>query len=142
MTGTNGTVVPIDVLFGADTPQAELVEGDCDPSTDDVADLGDFDITEVTSINGVAGADRWEATIDVPFSVSEDTWFVVVVSGTDGVCEPMFPIFPASLATGSNTTLGNLTDGNLGESGVMGLAYTNALFLDLDGGGFKGPLEP
>lgn len=142
VTGTNGTIVPIDVLFGAAAPQAELVEGDCDPSTDDVADLGDFDITEVTDINGVVGANRWEATVDVNFSLTEDTWFVVVVSGTDGVCEPMFPVYAANLNSASNLNLGDLTDGNLGEAGVMGLAYTNALYLDLDGGGFKGPLEP
>jgi hypothetical protein len=142
VTGTNGTLVPIDVLFTAGPPLATLSEGDCDPSTLDGADGGDFDISVVSSVNGVAGADRWEATVDVAVAAAADTWFVVVVSGTDGVCEPMFPVYPASLDDTSNTTLGDLTDGNLGELGVMALGHTNALYLDLDGGGFKGPLEP
>jgi hypothetical protein len=142
VTGTNGTFVPIDVLFGAGPPLATLSEGDCDPSTLDGADGGDFDITEVTNLNGVSGANRWEATVDVAVAAAVDTWFVVVVSGTDGVCEPMFPVYSADLDDSVNTTLGDLTDGNLGEAGVMALGHTNALFLDVDGGGFKGPLEP
>jgi len=141
-TKTNGTIVPVPVLFTAGPPLATLVEGDCDPSTPDGVDLGDFDITEVTNVNGVTGANRWEATVDVPVAAAADTWFVVVVSGTDGVCEPMFPVYPADLDDTANTTLGDLTDGNLGELGVMALGFTNALYLDVDGGGFKGPLEP
>jgi hypothetical protein len=142
VTKNNGTIVPVPVLFKAGPPLATLVEGDCDPATLDGADGGDFDITEVTNVNGVAGANRWEATVDVPVAAAADTWFVVVVSGTDGVCEPMFPVYAADLDDGSNATLGDLTDGNLGELGVMALGHTNALYLDVDGGGFKGPLEP
>jgi hypothetical protein len=125
-------------LFRAAAPQAHLVEGDCDPAT---KGDGDFDVTEVADVNGVAGAGRLEATLSVPFSVAEDTWFAVLVSGRDGFCEPMFPVYPADLDETSNATLADLLDGNRGEDGVMALGFTNALYLDLDGGGFQGKRE-
>lgn len=80
----------------------------------------------------------------VPFpNLAGDTWFTVVVKGTDGVSDPMFPIYPRNLDSGSNTTLADLLDGNLGEQGVMALGATNALYVDADGTpGFQGPLEP
>ena len=80
----------------------------------------------------------------VPFTnLTEDTWFVVVVKGTDGVSRPMFPVIPANLRRASNTTLADLIDGNLGESGVMALGFTNALYADVDGKpGFNAPRTP
>ena len=70
----------------------------------------------------------------VPFTgLTEDTWFVVVVKGSDGVSTPMFPVFAASLDRGSNNSLDDLNDGNLGEGGVMALGATNALYADVDG---------
>jgi hypothetical protein len=131
---TDGTPV----LFTADTPQVHWVEGDCDPAT---RGDGDFDIDVVPSSTGLPGAERLEAHVDVPFAVAQDTWFVVVVSGSDGVCEPMFPVYAADLSPDSNATLQDLMDGNRGEGGVMALGFTNALYLDLDGGGFQGPWE-
>ena len=92
-------------------------------------------------MNGVPGAGRLEASLSIPLSVAADTWVVVLVSGRDGVCEPMFPVYPADLNDASNTTLADLTDGNRGEDGVMALGFTNALYLDVDGGGFQGKLE-
>jgi hypothetical protein len=62
--------------------------------------------------------------------LTQDTWFVVVVRGTPGVSEPMFPVYPKSLDAGSNTSLADLLDGNLGEGGVMALGFTNALYYD------------
>jgi hypothetical protein len=64
---------------------------------------------------------------------------MAVVKGSDGVSQPMFPFYPNSIATGSNTTLANLTDGNLGESGMLALSYTNPLYVDVDGGGWTPP---
>jgi hypothetical protein len=146
----NATTTPVDVLepyLYTATPTHTLTEGDCDPST--TAD-GDFDITVTTDVGGVTGADLWSVTTTLrvpddipalPDPLTDDHWFVVVVKGTDGVCEPMFPIFPHDLATVGNTTLGNLTDGNLGESGTMALGLTNALYADADGSpGFDPPL--
>jgi len=88
---------------------------------------------------GVVGANRFETTVTLPFVLAADTWFVVLVRGTDGLSEPMFPVMPASLASGSNATLPDLLDGNLDEGGVLALGATNALYVDFDGGGFDGP---
>jgi hypothetical protein len=48
-------------------------------------------------------------------------------------------VLPNNLKTSTNTTLMQLTDGNLGEDGIMALAYTNPLFVDVDGGGWTPP---
>ncbi len=104
----------------------------------------DFTITTTNVVPAVPGAMKLETSVSIPFtSLPEDTWFVVVVKGTDGVSEPMFPVYPEDLDTGTNTSLLDLTDGNLGEDGVMALGFTNALYVDADGTpGFQGPLEP
>ena len=112
--------------YGA-TPTMVLDEGDCDPAT---TGDGDYDIAIVNAA-AVAGADRLEANITVPFSgLTANTWFVVVVKGTDGQCSPMFPVFASDLSSASNATLADLLDGNVGESGVMSLGATNALYYD------------
>jgi hypothetical protein len=118
-------------LFSA-TPTMTLVAGT------------DFSISTNNVFPLVTGGSRREAHVSIPFTnMTQDTWFVVVVKGTDGVSRPMFPVHPADLAKGSNTTLANLTDGNLGESGVEALGATNALYADVDGNpGFDAPLAP
>ena len=105
---------------------------------------GDFIVTQTVVHGAVPGADVLETSVSVLFDfLTEDTWFVVVVKGTDGVSEPMFPVFPKSLDTGSNLSVADLIDGNLGESGTMALGATNALYVDADGvPGWRGPLEP
>ena len=110
------------------TPTLVLGEGDCDPST---TGDSDFDIDVTSDVGGVAGADRWSASLSVDFGpLAEDTWFVVVVKGTDGACQPMFPMYPDNLSQAGNGDLANLVDGNLGESGVMALGATNALYFE------------
>jgi hypothetical protein len=96
------------------------------------------------STTSVFGESRFETTLtlrvpdDIPSmaSLSEDTWFVVVVRGTDDGnawdSEPMFPVMPASLQKSGNTTLADLLDGNLGEDGVLGMGYTNALYASVN----------
>jgi hypothetical protein len=103
-----------------------------------------FTITTTNVHPSVPGGSRREAHVTIPFTnMTDDTWFVVVVKGTDGVSRPMFPVHPADLAHAGNTTLANLTDGNLGESGVTALGFTNALYADVDGNpGFDAPLAP
>ncbi len=114
-------------LFGA-TPTLVLDEGDCDPAT---TGDGDFDVTVTPDLGGVAGADRLSATLELPFDgLGEPTWFVVLVKGTDGECAPMFPVYPDNLASGSNTSLEDLVDGNTGEGGVLALGATNALYFE------------
>ncbi len=92
----------------------------------------------------VFGKSRFETTLtvrvpdDIPAitTLDEDTWFVVVVRGTDDGnawdSEPMFPEMPASLVKTGNTTLANLMDGNLGEDGVLATGFTNALYASVN----------
>jgi hypothetical protein len=103
----------------------------------------DFGIDRVV-VSATPGAERFETRLTLPFAgLSQDTWFVVLVRGTDGVSPPMFPIFADNLARASNQTLDDLLDGNLGEAGVMALGFTNALYADVDGEpGFDAPLAP
>ena len=117
-------------LYTAD-PLIVKSEGDCDPSTPSTA----FDI-EVTNVHpNVEGAERWEATLSFSFpALTSDTWFVAVVKGSDGLCSPMFPIYPDDLAVVPNITapdvLAALVDGNVGEDGTMALGFTNALYYE------------
>ena len=114
-------------LYGA-TPDIQLFEGDCDATT---TGDGDFDVSVINVEAAISGADRLEANLTIPFGgLTEDTWFVVVVKGTDGLCPAMFPVYPASLATASNSTAADLMDGNVGEMGVLALGATNALYFD------------
>lgn len=127
----NAATTPVDPLkpyaYTA-TPTLVLDEGDCNPAT---TGDGDYDVTVVNAVPAVTGGNRLEANLTVPFpGLTEDTWFVVVVRGTDGQCRPMFPVYASDLASASNTTLANLLDGNVGESGVMSMGVTNALYYD------------
>lgn len=80
-------------------------------------------------------ARRLEADIDLPLTVYQDSWVVALVKGTDGVSRPIWPMNPQDLTEERNTTLDDLTDGNLGEGGNPALAFTNPLFIDVDGNG-------
>jgi len=137
----NAATNPVDLaapyLFGA-TPTVTLFEGDCDPTT---AGDGDFDVTLVNVHPSVAGGERQQVTVTQAFAaLTQDVWFAVVVRGSDGVCPPMFPVFPRSLDSGANATLADLLDGNVGEAGTMALGVANALYLDVDGvPGFQPP---
>jgi hypothetical protein len=94
-------------------------------------------------------SDRWEFTDTLTLTgLIEDTWIVVMVKGTDGVSEPLFPMVPNSLKTCLNPptcsmlvnqTLAELIDGNLGQDGMLALAFSNPLFVDVDGGGYTAP---
>jgi hypothetical protein len=128
-------------LFSAEPPALTLLEGDCDPATLDGTDGGQFDIT-VVNVHPIPGGQRQEVTLlNLPFTgLTQDTWFAVVVRGTDGVCEPMFPVYPRSLDKASNPTTASLLDGNLNQLGTMALGVANALYADVDGvAGFQPP---
>jgi hypothetical protein len=94
----------------------------------------DFVVGHVT-VNQDIGAERLEANIEIPLTVSRDAWVVVLVKGTDGVSHPLWPMNPQDLNQDTNQTLDELIDGNLGEGGVTALAFTNPLFIDVDGNG-------
>jgi hypothetical protein len=101
---------------------------------------GDFAVSSVVVDPMVPGASRWEATTTLNLTgLTDDVWIVVLVRGTDGISEPLFPVEPNSLKTATNTTLANLIDGNLGEDGMTALAFTNPIFVDVDGGGWSAP---
>ncbi len=99
-----------------------------------------FNVSSVNVDPNVPGASRLEATTTLSLSgLTEDVWVVAIVRGTDGISAPLFPVLPFDLRTTGNTTLAHLTDGNLGEQGVPAVAYTNPLFIDVDGGGWTAP---
>jgi hypothetical protein len=101
---------------------------------------GDFTISTVNDFPLITGASHFEATATFNLTgLTSDVWILAIVRGTDGVSQPHFPAYPNSLDTGSNTTLGDLTDGNLGEGGMTSLAFTNPLYVDVDGGGWTAP---
>jgi hypothetical protein len=60
---------------------------------------------------------------------------VVTVKGTDGISPPLWPMNPQDLDRETNQTLADLTDGNLGEGGQPAFAFTNPIYLDVDGNG-------
>jgi hypothetical protein len=100
----------------------------------------DFTVTTVNDFPAIAGAEHYQATVTLPLTgLIKDTWIVALVRGTDGVSHPLFPVIPNSLKQAGNTTLANLVDGNLNEDGVTSLAYTNPLYVDVDGGGWAAP---
>lgn len=100
----------------------------------------DFTVSTVVVDGAVPGASRLEATTTLSLAgLTSDVWVVAIVRGSDGVSQPLFPAVPFDLSSASNTTLPDLLDGNLGESGVPALAYANPLFVDVDGGGWSPP---
>lgn len=113
--------------------------GICANYTVSAGDEG-WESTEVTVLEGIEGASRTDITVSLTLpDVSVDTWVVAVARGTDGVSEPMFPVVPEDLAPASNQTLGDLTDGNLDEEGMLAFAFTNPVFLDAGGNGWVAP---
>ncbi|MFT5710643.1 MAG: hypothetical protein ACI8QT_001341 [Halioglobus sp.] len=95
---------------------------------------------EVVVDEAVMGASRYEisATLTLP-ELTADTWIVAIARGSDGVSEPLFPVLPASLNRAGNTTVDELIDGNIGESGTPAFAFTNPLFVDVGGDGWVAP---
>ena len=104
------------------------------------AQTGDVDFVINTVPVAGTSSGRVEATSTLHLNgLAEDIWVVVVVKGTDGVSRPLFPVVPNDLSKSTNTTLADLTNGNLGEEGINALAFTNPLFVDVDGGGWTAP---
>ena len=116
---------------------------DSDPSTppfyrvtpDVVQTAGvDFTVNTVNDFPSIPGASHLEATTSLSLTgLTDDTWVVVLVRGTDGVSKPLFPVVPNDLDQTTNPSLADLTDGNLGELGVLDTAFTNPVFVDVNG---------
>ena len=110
--------------------------------------------TLVNDYPSIPGAQHYEATAQLNLvGLAQDAWVVVLARGTDNVSQPLFPVIPnslvgkacannpckscttdtqcpASTCTVTNQTLGELTDGNMNQCGVLSLAYSNPLFID------------
>ena len=96
--------------------------------------------SEVVINDAVQGASRTEIAVTITLeNIAEDTWIIAMARGSDGISEPLFPVLPASLDEGSNRTLDDLVDGNLGEGGTPAFAFTNPLFIDVGGNGWNAP---
>jgi len=94
----------------------------------------DFTLTEVPAVPGVPGSESWHATVTTQLAgLLVDSWVVAMVRGSNGVSRPLFPIVPGGLSAAANPTFESLLDGNLGEGGNRSLAFTNPLFVDVDG---------
>jgi len=125
------TVDGVPVLFGA-VPTRVLDAG------------ADFPVEVIGVEPSIPTAQRFQTRVTIPFGdLVEDTWFAVVVKGTDGASPPMFPVTIHDLNRETNTTLESLLDGNWNEGGVLALGFTNALYADVDGvPGFHAPHAP
>ena len=99
-------------------------------------DPNDFTLSTVL----VGGASRLEATASLSLSgLTQDTWVVVMVKGTEDVSCPLFPVVPEDLDEDANPTLADLKTCAAGDGGVLALAFSNPLFLDVDGNGNYDP---
>lgn len=85
----------------------------------------------------VAGGVR-KVSLSRSFNFSEDTWIVVVVRGSNGV-RSLFPY----VTRGANTTvpqasfLDTLDSNPAAIGGIRPFAFTNPIFVDVDGNGFQ-----
>jgi hypothetical protein len=112
------------VLFGAVPTQVLTLAG------------GGFTVQTEVVDPAVPGASRRRTQLDVPLAgLTEDTWVVVVVKGSQGTSPPMFPVYPKDVTAAQNPGLAQLVVQSAAENGVRALGFTNALYLDVDGNG-------
>ena len=96
--------------------------------------------TEVVVDENIPGASRTEIEVTLTLEdVTTDIWLVAIAHGTDGISSPLFPVAPEDLDPVSNTSLEDLTDDNIGEGGILAYAFTNPLFIDVNGDGWTPP---
>ena len=99
-----------------------------------------WEATEITVVEGLDGATRTDISVSLQVpDITQDSWIIAMVKGSDGVSSPMFPIVPESLDPTSNQTLDDLLDDNLNEGGVPAFAFTNPLFIDVGNNGWTPP---
>jgi hypothetical protein len=113
--------------------------GVCADLTINAGDEG-WEEQTTTVVEGLEDARRTDITVTLELpEITQDTWLVAVVHGTDGISPPMFPAVPEDLDQASNQTLDDLLDDNLGEGGVPAYAFTNPLFIDEGNNGWTPP---
>jgi len=94
----------------------------------------DFTVTTVP-VSTTPPASRFETHVSLPFTLSRDTWFVVVVRGNQNVSPPMFPVHPDAVSLTQNPNLAALENVTASDNGIRALGATNALYVDVDGNG-------
>lgn len=100
-------------------------------------------VNPVDSNPVIPGHDRYEATATFALpALTEDTWVVAVVRGTDNVSANLFPIVPNDISSTINTTLLDLKTPQSGDAGITALAFTNPVFIDHDNNGWTAPGLP
>jgi hypothetical protein len=98
----------------------------------DVVQTDGVDFTVNTVM--VGGHERLETSTSLALSgLTEDTWVVVMVKGTEDVSCPLFPVIPNELDPNANVTLADLKTCAPGDMGIPALAFSNPLFIDVDG---------
>jgi hypothetical protein len=102
-------------------------------------DATDTATTFVVSTVAAAGDQRLETTKTIPLVLAGDAWVVVIVKGTVGNSPHMFPVFAYDLDSTENPSLEAMIVNTTSEDGVRALGFTNALYVDVDGGGFDPP---
>jgi hypothetical protein len=87
-----------------------------------------LDITDVTADQILA---RQRAG-----AMGKDLWFVARAFGDVG----MFPVIPGGID--KSVPMADLIAGNLAGRGVGALAFTNPIYVDVDGNGWRAPFAP
>jgi len=72
-----------------------------------------------------------------PGATGRDLWLVARATGSVG----LFPVIPGGVDAKS-TTVDELVAGNLAGRGVPALAFTNPVYVDVDGNGWRAPFAP
>lgn len=76
---------------------------------------------------------------NAPGARGKDLWLLARAFGD----RSLFPVVPGGLRPGPGTNLSALVNGTpITTSGAYPLAFTNALFVDVDGGGWRAPFQP
>jgi hypothetical protein len=106
--------------------------------------------TKVQTVPGQQGSIRLEYTLDVSDvtpdqllarnragASGKDLWLVARTQGSVG----LFPMIPAQVTGDAGALVTDLSAALVGN-GIPALAFTNAIFVDVDGNGWRGPFQP
>jgi hypothetical protein len=85
-------------------------------------------------IAGTAPAQRYETSKTVTVTDDRDYWIVVMVRGTSGSSETMWPVVPNSFDAGADNVAKTVDD-----AGIRAMAMSNPIYIDVDGGGWTKP---
>jgi hypothetical protein len=137
-----GVLVPAICYTTRATPSARCAMG--------IGGARPLTVTSVETVPGVAASARLDITLDITDvdadmllarqragAQGRDLWLVARATGETG----LFPVIPTLVDP--TVPLADLVDTvNLAGRGVPSLAFTNAILVDVDGNGWKGPFQP